>query len=143
MCFGEIFLIDSVGWSVIGSDDHFLLLRELECARKKFNVSAGGNVCKFQVVLDDNEHAPVCIRLAVVPINVITKRRIKNVEELLKYNCSAMITSGEVVSIKTSFADTLAIHSDDTLYFGRMYWWFAVGLPSVEVVEWSLNKMLG
>ena len=38
--------------------DHFLLLGEPECARKKFDVSAAGNVCELQTVLNGNENAP-------------------------------------------------------------------------------------
>ena len=85
--------------------DRFLLLGELECARKKFDVNVAGNVCELQMVLNGNESAPMCIRLAVVPVNVVTQGGIKNSEDLISLFSQvsvAMITSGEVVSTKTS-----------------------------------------
>ena len=65
---------------------------------------------------------------------------------LLSQVSVAMITSEEVVLIKTSiFFPVLRIRWQFIVtirFFGRIYWWrFAVGFPSVEVVELSLHSI--
>ena len=88
------------------------------------------------MVHDDNEYAPVCTGLAVVSINVITFRRIKNIEELISLLSQvsvAMITSGEVVSIKTSIFFPVLRICWQFIVTIRFFWQDVL----VEVCSWA------